>query len=1394
MESSAAIHPADETLVSYGLGKLEETVAGTVSQHLEQCAPCRQRVAELSGDSFVGRLRQAQPRPAEAPARPKTIVETEPHDRARARDAGKNAPLSEAPASFNQSSGVTSSEVSGRLPPELVNHPQYEVIRELGRGGMGVVYLARNKLMDRLEVLKLLSQEMLGKPERVERFLREIQAAAKLHHPNVVAAYTAFPLGKMLVFAMEYVEGDDLAKLVRARGPLPILNACYFAYQTAQGLQHAHERGMIHRDIKPGNLILFRQGKKGTVKILDFGLAKVTSEQKIDGTLTQQGQMLGTPDYIAPEQTLDAQKADIRSDIYSLGCTLYQLLTGNPPFSGNTLYAVLQAHHVTEARMVNLVRPEVPVELAAVVAKMMAKDPSRRYQTPAEVAQALKPFLKPGGLTNHHPELEPGVSKIDRPSSVPLAAAIPIADDDETPHLAPMQEIEASERWKSLIDTPSLTPSGALAAIHKRARRQPPWMWPSVAAGFVILAVVTAVVVIHLGRTTVVIDVHDPGVEVAVKGTTLTITGPNQQSVKVVPGDQELTITSAGLETTTKSFTIKKGEKKTVTVSIRDSKLVAWLENEIAPPTPVREEKLTAKPLRTVPAQPHGRIAREIPANDMDGGKALIAPPTDGFVPLFNGKDFTNWTFPYGGQEKWSIGDGIIRGDGFARIVTARSDYQDFHLRLEVMTTDTRNKAFIFRSNDAAGQETNYRFHLGGLKFDGKSSWDLGTYLVKTGGGLTAGDQTSTNGLVQLKTENISKPQIGTWHKVEIVAIRNAFRMLLDGREISVFRDDLARFPKGQIVFGVGDGCHLELRGIEIKEFSPNGAATAGLLQQRKTPPADADRKAAQAVSSLGGTVTIRLHDEERGIGPGQALPDEPFVLLRIELQDKPELTDADLAPLEGISNLTSFDVRKVPKVTDAIIEHLQNSTGLQSFWFEGAGVGDAGLQYLERFTKLKSLGLRITQVGDDAMAHLERLTQLEHLALGGSRITSAGLSHVRGLTRLGILWIENTAVTDSGLAHLQGLSNLKTLTLFGTKVGDSGVAYLEHLSQLEYLDLSGLGVTDVGIGHLRNLTNLKTLWIKETRITDAGAIHLSHLSKLEKLGIQGTRITDAGLLELKSLANLNMLLVDNTSITPAGQEALEKAKTDYAAGAKSTRSSNNGFNPLFNREDLTGWTLPSGDEGSWTVKDEVLHGFGARSDGPSRLTSSRGDYSDFVLRFELRSPDQLNKHLMFRTSNLNGEERHYRFHLGGLRSDGTVAPLGDYFHKPGGRVFDDTSTQDGLTALVPLKTESLTPNRWHRVELRVTGYTFRLLVDRREVSAFQDEESRLKEGQIVIAVRKGGHLELRNIEINTSPEQIAKSPRKTRRSNKKSTSGKTPKQPARKTASPESGRIEKSD
>ena len=198
---------------------------------------------------------------------------------------------------------------------------------------------------------------------------------------------------------MEYVNGYDLSQLVKAKGPLSVPQACNFAYQAAQAFNTRLGHGMVHRDIKPDNLMLTREGKKPIVKVLDFGLAKVTSEGHADSGLTREGQMLGTPLYIAPEQIRDAQSADIRADVYSLGCTLYYLLAGRPPFVGDHVWDVYQAHFSMDANPLNLVRPEVPVELAAIVAKMIAKEPHRRFQTPGEVSEVLAPFFRPAAAS-----------------------------------------------------------------------------------------------------------------------------------------------------------------------------------------------------------------------------------------------------------------------------------------------------------------------------------------------------------------------------------------------------------------------------------------------------------------------------------------------------------------------------------------------------------------------------------------------------------------------------------------------------------------------------------------------------------------------------------------------------------------------------------------------------------------------------------------------------------------------------------------------------------------------------------------------------------------------------------------------------------------------------------
>jgi WD40 repeat protein len=293
------------------------------------------------------------------------------------------------------------------VPPELAQHPRYRVKALLGAGGMGAVYRAEHRLMERPVALKVIHADLLKDPVLVRRFRSEVKAAARLAHPNIVAAYDAEQAGGVHFLVMEFVEGVTLARVVARRGPLPAGAACDYARQAALGLQHAHEKGMVHRDVKPQNLMLTPAGQ---VKVLDFGLARLARRTNLR-RLTEVGEVMGTPDYIAPEQATDSSRVDIRADVYSLGCTLFFLITGRPPFPDGSVEDKLHAH----LRQPPPPLTGVPAPLARVVERMLAKSPGQRYQTPAEVAQALAPFAQadnPAGLEN--PQAGP-----DAPTFVP---------------------------------------------------------------------------------------------------------------------------------------------------------------------------------------------------------------------------------------------------------------------------------------------------------------------------------------------------------------------------------------------------------------------------------------------------------------------------------------------------------------------------------------------------------------------------------------------------------------------------------------------------------------------------------------------------------------------------------------------------------------------------------------------------------------------------------------------------------------------------------------------------------------------------------------------------------------------------------------------------------------
>jgi serine/threonine protein kinase len=611
MATLPVTHPSADVLRAFALGKLNESAAAALMSHLDGCPDCCKQLAVLSGDDSLNRLRQAR------------------------SHSSTSSPVKALSVTAGGAKPSPSSSAIANLPPELANNPQYQIVRELGRGGMGVVYLAKNKLMDRFEVLKVVNKVLLDHPGAVERFLREIRSAAKLSHANVVGAYSAVQHGELLAFAMEYVEGQDLASLVKSQGPLSIPHACFYVQQAAWGLQHAFEKGMVHRDIKPQNLILAREGKKHIVKVLDFGLAKATREKSDDTGLTGEGKMLGTPDYIAPEQTLDAAKADIRADIYSLGCTLYYLLSGHPPFSAASLGAVLLAHQMQEAKPLNLVRPEVPEELAAVVRRMMAKSPAKRYQTPLEVVQALAPFVKQGATAKPSSELSAGTSQAKPAVQVASSPAPPPAPVMEAPKPQP----KPVDVWGSLTDSraasvvPKKSGSRRLRSTTVRERSSPKkWL---IGGGISVSVLLLALLGMWAGGMfegkvqvktkdgILVIEVNEPNPEVLVDGETATVSwhnGGKKAEIRVQPGKHKVVVKKDGFTVVGHELTFKDGDREVFTARLLPEKHAE--KTDASPTVNVPANADAAKPVIRGP-----RVAKADVEKEKDLPKAETPKP-----------------------------------------------------------------------------------------------------------------------------------------------------------------------------------------------------------------------------------------------------------------------------------------------------------------------------------------------------------------------------------------------------------------------------------------------------------------------------------------------------------------------------------------------------------------------------------------------------------------------------------------------------------------------------------------------------------------------------------------------------------------------------------------------
>ncbi len=362
--------PDRDVLSAYGFGRLAAPELAEISDHVEHCASCQAELATLDGtdDTLVEWLRAA----AEESCLREPLLDVAMEEAAQL------------PARLASPRNETTTFVPGVLG-------EYQLVEEIGRGGMGHVYRARHTKLDREVAVKILPRGRWDDPRAIARFEREMRAVGRLNHPHVVHAYDAREIDQMPVLIMEFVDGMDLEELARRLGPLRTADACEVIRQTALGLQYAHEHGLVHRDIKPSNIMLTHAGH---VKLLDLGLARFAAEP-LGAEMTHSGQLMGTADYVAPEQVSDSRTVDIRADIYSLGCTLYRLLAGRVPYGEPDYRSALDkfhahVHHPIPA--ITQVVPEVPAELETLLRRMLAKRPDDRPDTPRAVVELLTPW------------------------------------------------------------------------------------------------------------------------------------------------------------------------------------------------------------------------------------------------------------------------------------------------------------------------------------------------------------------------------------------------------------------------------------------------------------------------------------------------------------------------------------------------------------------------------------------------------------------------------------------------------------------------------------------------------------------------------------------------------------------------------------------------------------------------------------------------------------------------------------------------------------------------------------------------------------------------------------------------------------------------------------------